>query len=101
MTIERLFQFNGYSTIARRTDPPTSHAGAAHIAPSLGAIQQMVLHAVEQCPNSTASELDLDHGWRSNANKRIPELHRLGMIEPSGTRACKVTGAMARTWRAK
>jgi hypothetical protein len=41
--------------------------------------------------------------WRDIAafRPRLTELYRLGLIEPHTPRPCRVTGAVARTWRVR
>lgn len=95
----------------RRTDPATAReAGEAITRSGRRKRHQAVLLAlVESFPDRTAAEYsDLlvseraMHWYRAYqlANKRISDLHSKGLVAVSGQRQCRVTGRMARTWRA-
>lgn len=73
--------------IARRSDPATSHAAAADIAPKLGKIQQQLLWAFqsEAARNGlTPDEAEELAGLHIGARRRVSELHNAGLIEPTG-----------------
>ncbi len=73
------------SMIARRTDPATSHAAAADIAPKLGRIQAALLDAFRAYPDGlTPDEAEERAGLHVGARRRVSELHNAGLIEPTG-----------------
>jgi len=74
--------------MARRTDPPTSHAAAEVVRPHLGKIQQHVLDVyAARGPMSarTAERLpDFEMYGFSTIRKRISELAQSGLLVPVG-----------------
>jgi hypothetical protein len=77
----------GAHQIARRSDPSTSHAAAADMAPKLGKIQQQLLWAFksESARNGlTPDEAEELAGLHVGARRRVSELHNAGLIEPTG-----------------
>lgn len=87
-------------TLARKTDPETSHAAASGIAPHLGALQQAAADAVRRWPGRTATELAVNAGHADPRvfNRRLGECERFGMVRRGEPRACKATGRQAATW---
>ena len=77
----------GARQIARRSDPSTSHAAAADIAPKLGKIQAKLLWAFQSqaaCNGLTPDEAEDLASLHPGARRRISELHEAGLIEPTG-----------------
>lgn len=71
--------------IARRSDPATSHAAAADIAPKLGRIQAALLDAFRSAQDGlTPDEAEERAGLHIGARRRVSELHNAGLIEPTG-----------------
>jgi len=92
--------FDLAETMARRTDPVTSHLGAASIVESLGDVQTWVLGLLRQHPGTTSSELAQACGVGDirKINRRLPELERLGKVRRGEMRKCNITGRMAQPW---
>lgn len=90
-----------YSTLARHTDPPTSHQAARAISPHLNELQREALAAIDKWPDQTATELSsyLGHDDPRRLNRRVGELIKAGFIIVSSERLCTVTGHNARTYR--
>jgi hypothetical protein len=71
--------------LSRRTDPHTSHAAAAEVAPTLGRIQAQMFEAFRNAPNGlTPDEAEIAAGLHVGARRRVSELHNAGLIEPNG-----------------
>jgi DNA-binding MarR family transcriptional regulator len=93
--------FKNPGFMARRTDPPTSHAAARHMIESgkLTEQQKKTLDLVNKYPNHTSDELatkgSLD---RYQLGRRLPELEREGLITRGNERRSTVGGRMGATW---
>lgn len=90
------------TTLARRTDPETSHAAARVAESRLGLYQWEALMACRAHPGMTATEMAEARGWDDPRviNRRLGELAIAGMVRATGSRACGVTGRRAMTWEA-
>ena len=87
--------------IARRTDPPSSHAAAQEIERTGGRASQSeaVLETVTRHPRRTSLELSrLSRLDRYTVSRRLPELERRGLIRRGPTRDCTVNGRPMLTW---
>lgn len=91
---------------ARRTDPATSHAAAAHVKKSgaLNRQQTEILALVREHPGSTAIELakharpDDWRAYRFSVSRRLPELATGGYVRRGRPRVCRVAGTAQTTW---
>lgn len=89
IALERLAECDpteGESPNVRRTDPATSHAGAASVAMRSGSQRHQLLRAFGRHPS-----LNADKAWAATAIpegscywKRVSELAQAGLIEPTG-----------------
>ena len=100
-----LFADDRYVPPVRRSDPPTSHAGAAHIAPRLGRLKARMLSVFAARP-ATANEaaaacVRAAGGNHESLRKRTGELESAGLIEVIGERTCSVTGQPASVFAVK
>ena len=86
---------------ARRTDPESSHAAAAHITRTgkRGAQQDQATAAVRQFPGCTSFALAMRTGLdRYMLARRLPECESAGRVRRGELRHCRVTGRLALTW---
>ncbi len=89
---------------ARRTDPSSSHAAAAHVAATGTASKQQLqtLAAVKSYPHRTSNELSALTGLcRYMLARRLPELLDAGAVKWSGKEAKRKdihTGLPSVTW---
>ena len=88
------------TTLARATDPATSHEAARHAEGRLGLYQWEALQSCRAHPGMTATEMARARGWDDPRviNRRLGELERLGMVRAGEPRSCAVTGRRAMTW---
>ena len=88
--------------LSRKRDPATSHAAAKRIAPRLSKLQEQVLYAVMNHPNSTAEQLEQLPQFLtyapSTVRKRLTDLHRKGLIQSVGVRE-NSRGCPMQVWR--
>ena len=88
-------------TLARRTDPSTSHEAARRSKPRANADAQRILAFVVASPGLTAAEIAqallLE---RHVPSRRLPELRAAGKVTSSDKRRCTVQGSTSMTWRA-
>jgi hypothetical protein len=69
---------------------------------NLGAKQKQVLDALRFFPDATNAEIAAHMGWPINrVTPRMGELRDQELVLDAGRPRCKVTGGMARAWRAK
>lgn len=88
-------------TIARNTDPETSHEAAERITESGSRVPQcaIVLDAVRQHPGSTAAEIgEYTRLGHVPAQRRLGDLLRQGTVRQGEPRACYVKGSRMCTW---
>lgn len=94
----------GLEVLARaRVHDPLSSVRAARLATESGAAASQAgwfLTAVRERPGLTASELAEWSDWfdRVQANRRLADLCRLGLIEKGESRISAVTARMELTW---
>ena len=86
-------------TLARRTDPVTSHE-AAHRVREFGASQCAEILALlrahgQMTPEQIAAHMRID---AYAVRKRLPELERAGNARPNGMTAPTVSGRHQRVW---
>lgn len=86
--------------LARREDPPESHAAAEAIVPKLGELQAWVWDLVDANPGLTCNELAAKVAERDprTIGRRLPELLRMGEVAKGESRVCSITGRTAATW---
>ena len=96
-----LFDAPDPRALARRGDPTTSKLAAEEIVDKLGEDQEFALRCVRARPGPTARELDEEFAPTNPGKlwKRISELASKGLIVEAGTRRCRTSGRMARTWK--
>ena len=86
---------------ARRTDPASSRAAAAHMARSGRRLAQQdhAAAAVRALPGHTSFELAmLTRLDRYMLARRLPEIERAGHVCRAALHCCTVTGRLALTW---
>ena len=91
---------------SRATDPDASHVAAATVEMDGTANCQrtIVLSAVRLRPGSTAAEIARDVTERGipmdsyQANRRLPELRKIGKIKNGDDRVCSVKNSTCSTW---
>jgi hypothetical protein len=96
MTQYELFPDDRY-TPARASDPPTSHAGAAHIEPKLNDLQREFMRRLG-VGGKTANEVARG---QESIRKRAKELVRQGVLVELEPRRCGVTGKVATVYIAR
>jgi predicted ArsR family transcriptional regulator len=87
--------------IARRTDPPSSHAAAQEMERTgrRASQSEALLEMVKRHPRRTALELSrLSRLDRYTVSRRLPELERRGLIRRGLIRDCTVNGRPMLTW---
>jgi predicted ArsR family transcriptional regulator len=86
--------------VARRTNPHTSHA-AAHLAKALAQDHQRTILACLEAHGPLGKD---GIGARTQltghqVGKRLPELQRLGLVQPTGRTVASESGRQEREWR--
>ena len=82
--------------VARRGDPPTSHAAATRVDAAGQRYRVLVLLGRAGCAGATNDELDETCHWRAvTASRRVTELWRAGFVERTTTYRATRTGAAA------
>lgn len=92
--------------LARRIDPETSQAAAAHIEQKLPRIQAAVMEAVQDMngantANEIAEWVQSTSSVEANTEsirKRVGELKRKGLLVECGRRECRETSKQAETF---
>ena len=88
------------SPMARNSDPDTSHEAARSMHVAAGTHRGMILRYLEEHGASTGDAIDEALGWRhATANRRLPELRKMNLIEMSDQTAVTRSGRRARMWR--
>lgn len=88
-------------TLARRTDPQTSHAAAARVAEFSGSHRAQVLEALKRYGPLTVDQIATRTKLQSQqVNKRTIECQRLGLAEPTGEERLSASGRPERVWKA-
>ena len=88
-------------TMARASDPSTSHAAAAEVTASGVAAAQRakVLAVVVAQPGLCSDEIAQAAGLQRHASgRRCPELERLGLVRKGAARPSRITGRSCVTW---
>jgi hypothetical protein len=88
-------------TLARASDPASSHAAAAEVVASGAAAAQRarVLRALVAEPGLTSDEIAAATGMeRHQPARRCPELETLGLIRRGEIRPSRLTGRGGVTW---
>ena len=90
----------GVAPRARSSDPDTSHEAARSMHVAAATHRGMILKHLEKHGASTGDAIDEALGWRhATANRRLPELRRMNLIEMSDQTAVTRSGRRARMWR--
>jgi DNA-binding MarR family transcriptional regulator len=88
--------------LSRRGDPATSHAAAARAADLKAAHQRIVLEALRKFgamgKDAIAARTRLDS---TQIGRRLAEIERAGLIEPTGRTVQSLAGRQEREWRIK
>lgn len=86
---------------ARTTDPETSHEAARSMLGVAEGQQAELLAAVKRLGETTTEDAGDDAGLTYHqASRRMPELVRLGVVEPTGETRKNRSGRRARVFRA-
>jgi hypothetical protein len=87
-------------TLARATDPETSHEAARTVAAAVGELQEWAAACVRQSPGLTQRELGALYCPTDprKIGRRLAECERLGMVRRGVARVCSVSGRRAETW---
>jgi predicted ArsR family transcriptional regulator len=92
----------GQIPLSRRGDPSTSHAAAARASELQADHQRIVLEALRKF--GPLSKDGIAARTRLNSTqvcRRTAELHRAGLIEPTGRTVQSLAGRQEREWRIK
>ena len=86
--------------VARRTDPHTSHA-AAHLAKALAADHQRAILACLEAHGPLGKDAIGERTLLAGhaVGKRLPELQRMGLVQPTGRTVASASGRQEREWR--
>lgn len=88
-------------TLARRTDPITSHEAAEHVNEFAAGHHKLILDCLTEhgplSPDQIATKIRLD---KFQICRRLPEMQRAGLVEPTGETRLSATGRKERIWRA-
>lgn len=86
--------------LSRRSDPVTSHLAAARVGEFSSAHCQLICDALSECGPMTCDEIAGHTGLLGHqVNKRVTDLQRKGMAEPTGELRLSGSGRQARVWR--
>jgi hypothetical protein len=94
MTAQRTIDFD--APIARKSDPATSKAAAASIAPKLPTLRDQLYAYIKAYPGVTGAEIG---AISESLRKRLKELERDGLIVPCGARRSTVSNHQGIAWR--
>ena len=84
---------------SRSTDPSTSHEAAKRVSEFSAQMYKRIMNALEQ-GEGTYEELSVRMDARlDQLSKRLPEMERLGLIEPTGRTKAGSSGRQQRIWR--
>lgn len=96
--MNQLYLFTEFA--ARHTDPPTSHAAAKSVIDVAQDHHALILRCLRDNgrlgKDGIASRTRLDG---VQTCRRLTELHRLGLIEPTGEAVMSTAGRREREWR--
>lgn len=94
---------HGYSPtrLARNTDPMTSHAAAEQVEAFALSHEMRILKSLLDHGAMTVDEIARHTRLQSHQiNKRLPELERKGLAQPTTSQKLSNSGRMERIWRA-
>ena len=105
--MNQLTLFGDEPTLARASDPVTSHAAAEEVKPRISQLQSAFLQALDDLGGGPATAREIAeravamqlHKEVESVRKRTAELERQRQIVLSGLKRCSVTGEAARCWR--
>lgn len=88
------------TTLARTTDPETSHEAAEFIVPKVNRLQTWAAMCVRERPGLTSAELAREYCPLDprRIGRRLAECERFGMVRRGEARKCTVSGRNAATW---
>lgn len=87
--------------LARSHDPSTSHAAAARVTEFAGGQRAAILNALKVSGPMDSERIGRVLGIDAYAiRKRVVELQRLGLAEPTGETVPTASGRQQRVWRA-
>lgn len=87
-------------TLARSTDPQTSHEAAERVHEFASGHRKIIRDALRQHGPLTVDEIAKYTALQSQQiNKRLPELQRDHLAEPTDERRLSASGRPARVWR--
>lgn len=99
--MNQLTFFDDPRTLARRSDPSTSHAAAARVQVFSGSHRAQVLEALKRYGPLTVDQIATRTKLQSQqVNKRTAELQRLGQAAPTGEERLSASGRLERVWKA-
>lgn len=88
-------------TLARGSDPITSHQAATRVGRFAPSRRQRILEALKRCGPMTIDEIAAQTGLNSQqVNKRLPEAQRLGDARPLDKTRKSASGHAERVWEA-
>lgn len=92
-------QIDAFS-LARTTDPETSHDAAASMLGYAASHRAKILAYLRDCGGATGDRIDEALDWKhATANRRLPELRRLGLVVMTEETDVTRSGRRARIWR--
>lgn len=87
-------------TIARRSDPATSHAAAARVDEFSGRHTDIIVAALRRHGPMTVDQIAAKRGLQSQQiNKRTPKAAERGLIRLTGETRLSASGREERVWR--
>lgn len=87
---------------ARTTDPETSHAAARSMTGTASEHRERILGVLEVHGDLTSEQIGEHCGMSSvQVCRRMKELERLGLAEPTSEQRRTQSGRMARVWRVR
>lgn len=87
-------------SLARNTDPITSHLSADRVSEFSGAHKQQILDALKKFGPMTASEISAHVDLVGHQIlKRLSDLHASSRIVPTGALRASASGRAQRVWR--
>ena len=99
------FASEGYRPPVRRSDPPTSHQAAQHIAPKLTGLRLQMYEAfrIRAMTSNEAADYCVRQigGMHESYRKRTKELFDSGWIREDVARRCGYSGQAAMTFRVR
>jgi hypothetical protein len=97
--MQAAFEFAQFAPSVRRTDPATSHAAAAQAGELRAKHQGAILDALRTFGPGGKSRIS-QHCWLDPVQvcRRLKDLHRAGLIRPTGRTVPSTAGRGEREW---